>query len=521
MSLDSTTGVISGTPQNPTTARAYTITATNPAGETTVRLLMTVRTNRAKSLVAYPNALSDAQRRHFLTRTHFGVEADDLADLEEMGLEAFIDQMLVFETDTQAEQDAFNAWIVDEARDPEGQFPSRTDVARWWTDIIINTDNPFQESLAVFWHDHFAASSDVLGSGSIHWVLDYVNIFRDQGNGNLRDTLVQVARDNLMLRYLDGYRSTRYAPNENFAREFWELFTLGVDNGYTQDDIVEAARAFTGYQFRLNADTGLYYMEFNPARKDPTNKVIFGQTIVGQTETDDYQAMVDITLQEKPVAEFICKKLWEWYVYPDAPDVVVDELASIMRTNDYDMSEVLKAMFMSEAFYSSAAERSLVKNPLDFSVGFTRSTGLHLYASTLDGQLNQMGLRVTSPPTVDGWPAGPLWLSSQAMLERTNVANLAVEYTNQQRGRGMEVADILPAVEDRTAENVVDTLLDLLWIDYTAEERTAFIAYLNTLQDNEGNTIDSPFDGSNQTHLDDRVRGLLWILSQHPSYHLR
>ena len=120
----------------------------------------------------------------------------------------------------------------------EGQFPSQQQVARYWLHLMINNPNPFQEVLAFFWHDHFASSTINLEGSATRWMVDQVNLWRKKGNGNLRQLLLDMSRDSVMLFFLDGVLNTKSAPNENFAREFWELFTLGVDNGYTQADIV-------------------------------------------------------------------------------------------------------------------------------------------------------------------------------------------------------------------------------------------------------------------------------------------
>jgi uncharacterized protein (DUF1800 family) len=386
---------------------------------------------------------------------------------------------------------------------------------------MVDTDRPFQEVLAMFWHDHFATSSEVLSSDRRHWMVDHVNLWRKDGAGNLRDLLVRMTRDRAMLRWLDGISNRRQAPNENFAREFWELFTLGVDNGYDQADILEAARAFTGYRERYDEDTKLRTIEFDPDRRDTGDKTFFGRTIPGQNDHDDFEAVVDITLEERPVAEFICGKLFAYFCYEDPPTELVDELAAELRAKNWELRPVLRKLLTSEAFFSSASRKGRVKSPVDFSLGFIRSTGLVIRISSLDGSLSEQGQRPTQPPTVDGWPEGAFWLSAQAMVERANLTQTCISDRTRQEEAGIDLAKILPPEKERTAEGVVDALAGVLRVDLDPEDRAEMIDYLNTRRNTDGTYAVQPFDGADSRHIDERVRGLLYILAQHPTYQVR
>jgi uncharacterized protein (DUF1800 family) len=528
LTISAADGTIAGLPTEIRETASYTVTATNFAGSAETSLQIRTRVPRARSFAAETRTLTDDDLRHFLARTQFGVTQVQLDRVRTMGIEAYVDDMLVFSQSGPAEAIARPELL--NASDPpglEGMYPSATQLGRWWSSLMVNTDNPFQERLAFFWHDLFSASSDIAAdAGQTHFVVDYVNLFRYQGHGDLRPLLVGMARDPLMLLYLDGYRNTRTAPNENFAREFWELFTLGVDNGYTQDDIVQAARAFTGYRMSIDAQTGLASMVFDPSRHDTGNKVFFGRTIQGQNAADDYQAVVDVTLEERAVAEFVTKKLFEHFGYANPPQDLVDAMATNLRASDYDVAEFLRALFKSEAFFSTSARRNLVKSPVDFAVGFIQTTGLKLTVSSLTTQLTTLAQVPTQPPSVNGWPVGDMWLSAQNMTDRMNAVYLCVEDTTRQMSQNpqINVANVLPPVAERTPENVVDTLASLLRIDLTSAERQRCVDFLNTAVTGSAatpTTTGSPFDGSSQSHLDTRVRSLLYILAQHPSYQVR
>ena len=529
LSLDAASGAISGIPTNVLPSAVYVVTAANPAGAATANLSLGIRINRSKSFDPQAAPFSDDDYRHFLRRTQYGVRPSELAALQSQGLAPYVDAMLIFPTNTTAEQNAFPLLV--NGTDPpglQGSFPSSTQLARWWTQLMVDTQAPFQETLAFFWHDHFGVSSANYDGSELRWIADHVNLLRREGHGNFRTLLLDVARDPAMLKFLDGIQNRRGRPNENFAREVWELFTLGVGNGYTQADITEASKAWTGYKEVYDSATSLNNVVFDPARHDSGAKTFLGQTIPAQNATDDFTAAIDITLQNRPVAEYITKKLFEYFAYEAPPQALVDTMAAYLRSQDYDLKPFLKALLQSEAFFSKRARRSLVKSPVEYTVGFLRSTGLRMTTSTgafdvaaLDSSLNNQAQRPTQPPTVDGWPSGDLWLAAQGMVERINVAHVCVDDTAHQAIAGINVANLLPPVGQRTADTVVDTLVALLDVTLSATERADCVTYLNTLRDAAGNTTNSPFDGSSQAQLDERVRGLIWILAQHPTYQSR
>jgi uncharacterized protein (DUF1800 family) len=533
MTIDASTGVIGGTPSMTRTTTTYEVTAENPAGSTTASVAFDVRVNHSKSFAPETDPLDDDDLRHFLRRTQWGVRTPELDALRAGGLDPYLDAMLVFPAGTQAETDA--AALLVNTTDPpglEGQFPSASQCARWWTSIMVETPAPFQETLAFFWHDHFGVSVAAFDSSERRWIVTHANLLRREGAGNLRTLLLDVARDPAMLRFLDGIQNTKSKPNENFAREFWELFSLGVDNGYTQADIVESARAFTGYREVFDDATGLNNIVFDLNRHDATGKTFLGVSIPGQNVTDDYAQVVDVTLQRGQVAEFVTRKLFEYFCYENPPQSLVDTMAANLRGGNWELAPFLRALFRSEAFFSTKARRSLVKGPLEYTIGFVRSTGLKTATKAgttpsvfdvvpIDNSLSSQGQRLTQPPTVDGWPSGDLWLAAQGMVERINVAHVFVDDVTDQTSFGIGVAALLPPVAERTADAVVDTLAQLLDVQLSTQDRADLVLYLNTVLDALGQVTSSPFDGSNQQHLDERVRGLLYALAQHPTYHSR
>jgi hypothetical protein len=461
--------------------------------------------------------LTDQDLIHFLNRTHFGYRPADLEKIQQMGYEAYLDWMLDLQLDPQLEAEAMSANVQD------ADFPSAAELARWWIWLMVHNPNAFQERLALFWHDHFATSSSVLVAQSRYWFFDHINLWRTKGADVLVDMLYAMATDWTMLIWLDGYLSTNRAPNENFARELWELFTLGVDNGYTQDDIEEASRAFTGYRRILVPDRAgpgrdQFVMVFDPARHDDTAKTIFGLHLAPNGE-QEYRDVIDMTILNRPVAHFIVRKIWEEFVYEDPPFSVVHALGTRLSGSGYNLKDLLKTIFLSEAFFSPRAKEGMIKSPIEYNVGFMRTTGLKLTPTRIDNNLIANGHRPTQPPDVDGWPSGDFWLSSQGLLERTNFLTDCVRYRNEAPQAGYDVGDLmLPG--QTSDEEVVDRLAYLLQVKLTPGQRDECISYLNS-DANASSVFAQPWDFDDPVQREKKIRGLLWILGQHPDYHQR
>lgn len=472
------------------------------------------------SELAPVSAVGQADAEHFLTRTSFVHDATAIASIDGLGHDAYVDAMLSLPEPGSSSWDlAARELLRTNGRQAghEYDYPSSSQLVRWWLHLMLETEHPFQEAVAMFWHDHFATSTSVLNQSHRRWFVDHVNLFRRYGTGNFRDLLVRVSRDWTMLRWLDGKDSTKSKPNENFAREFFELFTLGVDNGYTQDDIVEASRAFTGYRERFDSTLGLSRIEWDASRHDDGHKIIFEKIIRGQNATDDFEAVVDLTLAERgpQVAAFITRKIWVWLVGTEPSAGVIDELSKTFREGNWELRPVFKRVLRSRAFFD--ARRTSVRSPVEASIGFLRATGLRMPLSRLETQLRQMGQLPTQPPDVNGWPGGERWLSAQAMVEHANLLRFSITERSHQQNLGIDIAKLLPK-PTASAEEVTEHLLTLLRIDASDEERASFIEFLNTVRSSNGNVTNDPFDSGESRHIDERLRGLLYVLGQHPSF---
>lgn len=531
VSFDTATGVVSGTPLAPMPMTAFTITASNAEGSASTTLDAEILWAEFKSIAPKANLTTD-DLRYFLNRTHFGYIQSKYDEIVASGLGTYLDGALgaINSTSTMALETAAEAYVDDM------QFPDITELALWWLHILQRTDNPLQESIALHWHDHFACSSDVLSdSRARYWFFDHINMWRHNGAGNLRDLTIAMARDWSMLEFLDGRDSRRNSPNENFGREFMELFCLGVDKGYTQDDIVAAAFLFSGYRRVLNGDGTLQIIEWQPNEHNMADRTFLGVLVPGvdAQQQDEYPAVVDITFAHKPAGDTIgyssrwfVRSILRRYCMEEPAQALVDQLATQLESDNWELAPLFKTLFMSEAFYSQIARTGFIKTPAEHALGFIHATGMTVQIergnigfgseSGLDNLLATMDNRPTQPPGVDGWPEGTGWLSAQALVDRANMLEFITASRDFQTSEGFNVASLMPAGTP-TAQQVVESLALRLGITLTAPEVTALVDYLG--KDNTGAA--DPFDPSNTAQVEERVRGLLYILGLHPQYMLR
>ena len=433
-----------------------------------------------------------------------------------MGLAAYVDDMLSFPTTgTSTVETAARAYLVN-TTDPvglEGKFPSTTDISEWWLYLMLRTEHPFQERLAMFWHDHFAISFVAMRTEERYLVVDYIEKLRRRGIGNFKTLVLDLARDGAMLEWLDGSSNIKQEPNENFAREFFELFTVGADRGYTEADIQEAARAFTGYRNRLDTATNLRVLEFDPSRKDVGAKVLFGDKILVSNGlgADDFDLVVDATFERLDVASWLAEKLLIEFVTDEPNAALISNLARVVRDNGYEMKPILRTLFLSQAFH--LRKKQMIRMPVDYGIGLARATGLMVDPVAMRQELASLAQVPGDPPSVFGWPQGEEWLSAAGMVERANLARRLIGERTYQQNNGLLLR--MPAGTPDAAA-VVDHFVSLLAIDLTVAERSRLITYLDSNVPSVGVVQADPFDPANSTDVSNRARGLVYILANHP-----
>lgn len=280
----------------------------------------------------------------------------------------------------------------------------------WWYREMLATPSPLTERMTLFWHNHFVSSQQKVKSSQLMYRQNL--LLRSQALGNFGTLLHAVAKDPAMVIYLDSVSNRRGQPNENFAREVMELFTLGVGH-YTEQDVKEAARAFTGWS--LDRASGEF--RFYPFLHDGGEK-----TVLGHSGDLDGDQVLGILLEQPATAEFIVAKLWREFVSPDLNAQEVKRLAGVFRSERYELKPVLRALFLSDAFYAEENRAALIKSPVELLVGTARQFGIDGLDTRLFALVGrQLGQDLFGPPNVKGWPGGEDWINSTTLLGRKQV----------------------------------------------------------------------------------------------------
>ena len=351
---------------------------------------------------------------HLHRRAGFGATWCELQRDLQAGPAAAVDRLLNPAPDSPEELQ-----VVESLR--QGAVVSRDSdrLKAWWIYRMLYGRDPLREKMTFFWHSHFATSNRKVQS--LELMLQQNELFRRHALGNVAELLQAVTTDPAMLVWLDRAASRRERPNENFAREFLELFTLGLGH-YSETDIRQAARAFTGWIQLPNERTqgDLPRFRFDPARFDDGEK-----TFLGRRGRWDARDIVNIALEQPAAAEFLCRKLYRFFIREDIEPAadLIQPLTLELRNQPYSVGRVLNAILRSQYFYDKAVRRQRIKSPVEFSVGLVRMleiprTDVCVLALTAacDGQ----GQELFYPPNVRGWIGGRSWLNSSTTLQRGN-----------------------------------------------------------------------------------------------------
>jgi Protein of unknown function (DUF1800) len=281
-------------------------------------------------------------------------------------------------------------------------------VAYWWANRMLTSPRPLQEKMALFWHGHFATNEPKVRD--YRKLLAELKLYEDHGTGNFRDLMVAMAEDPGMLTFLDAGVNVKGAPNENFAREIMEMFTMGVGN-YTEKDIREAARAFTGWNY-----VDLKFV-VNKDQHDDGEK-----TFLGKTGNWDGVQVIDIIMQQPVTADYIAGKLYRFFVRQDLSPELRTKLGKVLRDSHYEIAPLLETIFLSRDFYSPASVGTQIKSPVELAISTYRKLGLADVPGVPDFNLatGALGQRLFSPPTVAGWAGGTSWITPGLLLERGN-----------------------------------------------------------------------------------------------------
>jgi hypothetical protein len=358
---------------------------------------------------------------HLYRRAAFGPSRADLLEAERLGPEGTLDLLLR----GRPQADDLLPTLLDggrlaAARDAYASFGDGEQIRGWWLYCMLQGGHPLREKMTLFWHNHFATSIAKVASAPLMYRQNC--LLRSHALGKFGPLLQAISRDGSMLVWLDSNRNVKGKPNENYARELMELFSLGVGN-YTETDIREAARAFTGWH------TDGKGFAFNAAAHDDGDK-----TVLGQTGAWDGGDVVRLVLEQPAAARFLVRKLYQFLISEKIapPDALLEPLCASFRKSDYDIAALVRTMLASRHFYSDYAFRQRVKGPVEYVLGAVQAVYRRyeekeadyrpLPQQVLVGRLNAMGQSLLAPPNVKGWPGGPAWLNTSTVLERDNFA---------------------------------------------------------------------------------------------------
>lgn len=466
-------------------------------------------------------ALTYDEAAHLLRRMGFGGSPDEIADLVSRGREGAVDSLLNYsQTDNKPLDDLLERSFDFSDPNDNTKF-NAAELQRWWFTRMVHTRRPFEEKLTLFWHNHFATAIS-----KVPEILMYVQnlTLRQNALGSFDDLLLRVAQDPAMLVWLDGITSVRGRPNENFARELQELFTMGIDDAvtgernYTEDDVKEIARAFTGWKIappRGAANPYGFTFLVNPDEHDNTTKTVFGQS--ANFGGEDIVAIIGA---RRATARLLSRKFIESFVYPltgtSTDKATIEKFADVYFSANHSIKELARAIFTSDEFFSERARFGLVKSPAELIVGAIRMLGARYNPGTSAGQENAnilagvsglLGQELFNPPDVSGWPHGLGWINTAYLLMRFTYADLiAIFRTRDLNSPGLWLTqDQLRSYTKGNAKKTVKSFLSLLGplvVDGPATK--ALRDYLQT--DDQGNSIEFVPDDST---IDKKVRGLV------------
>jgi uncharacterized protein (DUF1800 family) len=406
--------------RRPVSRRAVLATGAAGAGAAAVAVLwkgtdLSQILNRVQDLTrANQGALSSPRVRagHLLRRAGFGGSAEEIDRLAAMTSTAMTQSVLDYQQTSNATLDGQLPTL--DLTSAKG--PNAGAIQAWWLQRMVQTARPLEEKMTLFWHGLLTSGLDKAGAGQM-----YVQngLFRKMGLANFDDLLKAVSKDPAMMVYLDTENNRKGKPNENYARELMELFTTGIGH-YTEDDVRESARAFTGWTLQGGKQLR-YTMQstFNPRYFDNGQKTFMGKT--GNFTGDD---IVEMLVPLRATAERLSSRLFSFFAYQNPEPEIVRHLADTFQRSHYNVGAVVREIFNMDAFYSAKAYRALVKSPAELAAQTLRASGADAKGfNAAANAMAPMGQLLFYPPNVAGWPGGTSWINSSTLLNRINFAN--------------------------------------------------------------------------------------------------
>ncbi|MBL0153449.1 MAG: DUF1800 domain-containing protein [Chitinophagaceae bacterium] len=527
------------------------------------------RTNSGLNLYAGPWTKNEVQ--HLLKRTMFGSKLADINYFAGLTMGQAVDELLSPSAPMPSPPvndyspgtadpnvPAGSTWVNNFSTDGTINSVRRSSFKKWWTGVMINQDRSIREKLTLFWADHFGTETDTISYSQL--IYNHHTLLRQNCLGNFKTLIKNVTIDAGMLRYLNGYLNTNSAPDENYARELQELFTLGKGPSvtYTEDDVKIAAKVLTGWRIN-NTNFSVY---FDSTKHDTTTKQFssyYGNaSIPGQTgangalETD---ALINMIFNKEEVSKYICRSLYRWFVYYEidasAETNVIEPLAILFRNNNYDVKLILQTLFKSEHFFDVLNQGCIIKSPVDHVISCMREFGV-IFPNTVSEYADAYGMwnyirgwkasmnqDIGDPPNVSGWPAyyqepqyHELWINSDTLPKRNQFTDIFITngYTRNNKKiviNAVTFTQTLPNPADPNA--LIDDALSVLYrAPLSAASKQAIkeqILLSNQTQDyywsNAWNAyIANPLDTASFNIVNNRLKSLYQYLMNLAEYQL-
>ena len=445
---------------------------------------------------------------HLLRRAGFGGTPTEIDDLYARGLEGAVSYLVDYDSISTA---AYESSLASK----NYNLLKTVGLQQWFLDRMAFSPRPLEEKMTYFWNLHWTSGITKVKGETL--ILNQNKTERQYAMGKFDDLVLRISQDPAMLVWLDNATNKVGRPNENYGRELMELFTLGVGN-YSQTDVTEVARAFTGWTV-ANYNKATLYNEATfvnqPGQHDNGSK-----TILGQTGNFDGTDAINIILSLKDSAgsvsgRFIGAKLWLFLAGTDAQDYLVNELQSVYTSSGHSIREVVRTILLHDDFYDAHTMKTWVRSPVEYAVASVHMLEAASDFSSAANSLAGMGQVLFNPSDAKGWDWGTSWMNTGSLFARATLSNTLA--TNRgTTGTHFDPNQLLAGHDASTAAKVVDLLSDRLNVDdVSSEVRAAWIDYMNR---NDDGTLGTWTNTS--ANVDKKVRGLVHILLTSPAFHL-
>ncbi|MEK6299677.1 MAG: DUF1800 domain-containing protein [Acidobacteriota bacterium] len=477
-------------------------------------------------------SLTYDEAAHLLRRAGLGGSPEEIDQLALQGREGAVDTLINYQQTDNTELNDLLRSSFDFSNPAEFTKFNRGELERWWFTRMTHTRRPFEEKMTLFWHNHFATAASKVDD-----IFMYVQNLTLRGHALDRfdDLLLRVAQDPAMLIWLDGVTNIAGKPNENFGRELQELFTMGIRDvvtgelNYTETDVQEIARAFTGSKFfhpRLDPNPYSYTFIENPPEHDNGTKTVYGKE-------SNYNGadIIGIVSARPATARYVTWKLFNFFVYPltdsTADKNTIEKFARVYLNSNHSIRELVRAIFTSDEFFSDRARFALVKSPVELIVGAIRALGARYNPGTSGNQENAnilagvsifLGQELFNPPDVAGWRLNLSWINTSTLLNRFTFADiLAINRTRNLDAPGLWLShEQLRSLTKKNAKKTVKKFLSVLGpLDVGSATIRTLRTYLES--DDQGNP--AGFTRDDQT-IDKKVRGLVHLIMCLSEYQL-